>query len=136
MYEKKETKNNTGALFNDDKVSIVRKGTIKINNELRYASIIKFETPNSDEPKYELSLSVGLLHVNDADSKKSHKSPDISGSITVDGQSYKFGGWSQISDKGVKYTSVGITQSEKKEESTSESYFPTDEIDIDDDNPF
>ena len=48
MYEKKETKNNTGALFNDDKVSIVRKGTIKINNELRYASIIKFETPNSD----------------------------------------------------------------------------------------
>ena len=120
MNEKKETKNNTGALFNDDKVSIVRKGTIKINDELRYASIIKFETPNSDEPKYELSLSVGLLHVNDADSKKSHKSPDISGSITVDGQSYKFGGWSQVSDKGVKYTSVGITQSEKKEESTDE----------------
>ena len=33
MNEKKETKNNTGALFNDDKVSIVRKGTIKINDE-------------------------------------------------------------------------------------------------------
>jgi hypothetical protein len=34
MYEKKETKNNTGALFNDDKVSMVRKGTIKINDEI------------------------------------------------------------------------------------------------------
>ena len=48
--------------------------------------------------------------------------------------SYKFGGWSKESDKGVKYTSVGITQSEKKEESTSESYFPTHEEN--DDYPF
>ena len=41
MYEKKEMKNNTGALFTDDKVSVVRKGKIKINDEIRYASIIK-----------------------------------------------------------------------------------------------
>jgi len=128
MYEKKEMKNNTGALFNDDKVSVVRKGKIKINDEIRYASIIKFEIPNQ-EPKYELSISVGLLHVNDAESKKNFKSPDISGTVTIDNQQFKFGGWSKESDSGVKYTSVGITDSVKKEESTSESYFPTDEVD-------
>ena len=96
MSDNYEQKDNSGALFKDDKVEVVRKGKIMINNKMRYASIIKYEPPN-EKPKYELSISVGPLYINKEEDKKSDKSPDISGPISIDGKQYKFGGYKQTS---------------------------------------
>lgn len=129
MSDSYEQKNNTGALFQDDKVEIVRKGKIIIDNKLRYASIIKYQLPN-EKPKYELSISAGPLYINQEEDKKSEKSPDISGPISIDGKQYKFGGYRQTSKKGIEYTSVLLYEKED-----NDYPFPKKE-DTDEDLPF
>tara|TARA_X000001382_G_scaffold93445_1_gene67994 strand:- start:2098 stop:2484 length:387 start_codon:yes stop_codon:yes gene_type:complete len=128
MNDNYEEKNNTGALFQDDKVEVVRKGKIKINNQMRYASIIKYQPPN-EKPKYELSVSVGPLYLNQEEDKKSDKSPDISGPISIDGKQYKFGGYRQTSKKGLEYTSVLLYEKEDND-------YPFPSQDVDDGLPF
>ena len=128
MSDNYEQKDNSGALFKDDKVEVVRKGKIMINNKMRYASIIKYEPPN-EKPKYELSISVGPLYINKEEDKKSDKSPDISGPISIDGKQYKFGGYKQTSKKGIEYTSVLLYEKEDND-------YPFPNAEEDSDLPF
>lgn len=103
-----QTKPNSGSLWHESNVKVVRKGTIKFGDETKYCSILKFENREGEE-KYELAVSVGLLHYNSPEEKRSPKSPDIYGKITWENEVMKFGGWANVTDSGKEYTGVKLT---------------------------
>ena len=107
-----QTKPNAGSLWHESKVKVVRKGKIMFGDEERYCSILKFENKDGDD-KYELAISVGLLHLNMPEDKRTPNSPDISGKITKDGTVFKFGGWANITESGKEYTSVKLTPADE-----------------------
>ena len=109
MSEKYVTKNNTGNMFLENNVTVPRKGKININGEDKYCGILKYSGDGNYPDKYELVVSLGLLHYNKPEDKKSKGTPDIGGKITHEGTVYKFGGWANMSDKGTDYTSVKLT---------------------------
>lgn len=112
-FEKKEKE---GYLWHETESKVIRKGSILLkkadgydgkDDEL-YASIIKTNVNGQD--KYELCISVGLLYINDDESKRTENSPDISGPITINNVAYKCGGWQHVSEKnGREYTKVQLT---------------------------
>lgn len=104
-------KNNTGSLWHDNQTQIVRKGKVNIEDHERYASVIRFTDTQGNE-KYELAISVGLLHVNPPETKRKPESPDISGKISFNGVEYKFGGWANQTDSGKEFTKVKLTKTE------------------------
>lgn len=103
-----QAKPNSGSLWHESNVTVVRKGTIKFGDDMKYCSILKFEDKNGDE-KYELAVSVGLLHYNSPEEKRTPNSPDIYGKITWDKEVYKFGGWANVTEAGREYTGVKVT---------------------------
>lgn len=107
-----QAKPNSGSLWHESSVTVVRKGTILFGNEKKYCSILKFENKDGEE-KYELAVSVGLLHYNSPEEKKGPNSPDIYGKITFDKEVMKVGGWARVTDSGKEYTSVSLTPVEE-----------------------
>ena len=112
-----QSKPNSGSLWHESNVKVVRKGTIKFGDDTKYCSILKFENKDGEE-KYELAVSVGLLHYNSPEEKRSPNSPDIYGKITQDGTVFKFGGWANMTDSGKEYTGVKLTPADDVHEST------------------
>lgn len=102
-----EAKPNTGSLWSENNCKVVRKGKIKFGNDEKYCSIIKYEDKEGNE-KYELAISVGLLHYNAPEDKYKPTSPDIGGKITVDSKVYKFGGYVNTTNAGDEYTGVSL----------------------------
>ena len=71
-----------GYLWHENDAVIERKGSFVINGEKKYGAIVKsFNAQN--EAKYEMMMSIGLLHLNT--DKQSDKTPDMGGKVTVDG---------------------------------------------------
>ena len=75
--------------------------------------------------------NTGVLFLNTE--KKSEKSPDYSGSITVDGKTIKFSGWRKTSKNGVNYISLAVN---KGIAPAPQSKAPVDDFGTDDDIPF
>mgnify|MGYP003150154563 CR=1 FL=1 len=105
MEDKQKDKELRGYLWHETGSTILRKGNLQIEGEELYSAIIKSKNKKGED-KYELMISVGLLHLNTE--KKSDKSPDIGGPITWNKNQYKFGGWKKMSEKGTEYTSVSL----------------------------
>ena len=117
----------TGYLWHETGSSVMRKGTVQVKGQKRYAAIIK-STNNVGEEKYELMISAGLLHVNAV--KTSDRSPDIGGTVTIDGLVLKMGGWRKVSDKGDEYTSVSFKEKDEARQSETTNTFDTQTDDV------
>ena len=117
----------TGYLWHETGSSVMRKGTVQVKGQKKYAAIIK-STNNVGEEKYELMISAGLLHVNAV--KTSERSPDISGTVTIDGLVLKMGGWRKVSDKGDEYTSVSFREKDEARQSETTNTFDTQTDDV------
>jgi len=113
MSEGKEWDNELqGYLWHENNAVIHRKGSININGEKKYVAIVESKN-DKDEPKYELMVSVGLVHANSEEEKYKPTSPDIGGKVTIDGVVYKFGGWKKESEQGQPYTSCSLRKEEQ-----------------------
>lgn len=112
--DKFEMKEGTGSLWHETNCTVVRKGKIKIDGQERYASILKYTHQGVD--KYELSISIGLLHINEPENKQSEKSPDIGGKVTFNNVPYRFGGWRNIQDNGEERTGVKLSPIQDNED--------------------
>ena len=115
MNNKYENKELSGSLWDERNCKVIRKGKIKIEGQDRYASIIEYSTDENahmQEKKYELVVSIGLLHHNKPEDKKDENSPDIYGAITFNNNPYKFGGWANETKYGKKYTGVQLQPKE------------------------
>ena len=96
-----------GYLGHENDAVIERKGSFVINGEKKYGAIVKsFNAQN--EAKYEMMMSIGLLHLNT--DKQSDKTPDMGGKVTVDGVVYKQGCWAKESKDGIPFTSLGFQE--------------------------
>jgi len=110
-FEKKEGE---GYLWRETNSEVIRKGSILWKGQTLYASIIKTEINGED--KYELAISAGLLYVNaEEDKRDPHKSPDISGPITFNGEVLKCGGWKNVSESGTDYTKIRLDHKQQTE---------------------
>ena len=107
-----EHENLKGAMFPDNNAEIAYKGTINVNGEQKYVSLIKAKTQNGEDI-YEIAVSMGRVYFNAPESKKNKVGPDIGGPITIDGRKYKFGGWNNISKNGNSY--LGCSLQDKTE---------------------
>jgi len=117
----------TGYLWHETGSSVMRKGTVQVKGQKKYAAIIK-STNNVGEEKYELMISAGLLHLNSV--KTSERSPDIGGTVTIEGSTYKMGGWRKVSDKGDEYTSVSFKEKDEARQSETTNTFDTQTDDV------
>ena len=76
-----EMKQLTGTLFTETNVTVPRKGKVKFfDNKEWYCNILKY---TGEKEKYEFCVSLGLLHYNAPEEKKSTGTPDIGGNITL-----------------------------------------------------
>ena len=101
-----------GYLWHETDSEIVRKGTVTVEGDKYYCGII--ERTHSGEKKYEFFISAGLLHPNHE--KLNENSPDMSGMVTINGNSYKLGCWAKENSNG-PFTSVGLRDvTEKKQD--------------------
>ena len=109
---KKEKEPNKGYLWQETEAKVIRKGYghgIMREGEEEYLSIVKTTVGGKD--KYELVMSLGLIYVNDEDSKRDpERSPDISGKVRVptDFKTMKFGGWKREQEDGREGTSISF----------------------------
>lgn len=114
--EKFELNEGQGSLWHEKDVKVVRKGKIKIEGTDRYASILEYTNPNTNEKKYELSISGGLLHLVAQEDKQNDKSPDMYGNITFNNTTYKAAFWRNVRDTGQEWTGVQLQVREDEEE--------------------
>lgn len=122
--DKKEYDNEkSGYLWHEVDAEVVRKGTYTVGGKKRYGGIMKSKN-NKGEDKYEFFECVGLLHLNDPQSKKSERSPDLGGKVTVDGEVYKLGCWARESENGSPYTSLGFKEMQEEQEKLSADKIP------------
>lgn len=98
-----------GFLWHENNSVIERKGSFTIDGKKYYGAIIKSHNDRG-EYKYEFMASLGLLHLNTE--KKSEKSPDMGGKITLNNKVYKLGCWARESEGGNPYTSLGFQEME------------------------
>lgn len=107
MSDQKEYDNELQGFLGHENNSVVhRKGSITIKNEKKYFAIVE-SANDKGELKYELMMSVGLIHTNSEEEKRKPTSPDIGGKVTIDGTVYKFGGWKKEGKWG-PYTSCSL----------------------------
>ena len=116
MSDSFEHNDGDGTLFQETKVTVPRKGKIKLDGQLGYFSILKYEDGDGDERKvkYELCKSVGVLYINDE--KKGETSPDLKGPVTIDGKKYRFNGYKKVATNGKPFTGVKLYPWESAEE--------------------
>lgn len=107
MSDKKYDDEKKGYLWHENDAKIERKGSFVINGEKKYGAIVKsFNAQN--EPKYEMMMSIGLLHLNTE--KRDERTPDMGGKVTIDGVVYKQGCWAKESSAGIPFTSLGFKE--------------------------
>lgn len=136
MSDKYVMKKNSGNLFTEKNVTVPRKGRININGEEKYCGILKYTGDGNTKDKYELVVSMGLLHFNAPEDKKKEGTPDIGGKITFDGDIYKFGGWLSQTAQGIDYTSVKLTPCDEDGNPIYEKKPEVTETPNDEDIPF
>lgn len=101
-----------GAMFTDNDCEIIYKGTIMINGDTRYYSLIRAKTQKGEDV-IELAMSTGRVYINNAEDKKSDKTPDVGGNIHIDGVKYKFGGWNNVAKSGQNYLGVSLRKADE-----------------------
>ena len=111
--EKQYDNEKTGFLWHENGNSrVVSKGSLTLDGKKNYVAIIESHN-DRQEPKYEFMISAGLLHINKEHEKVSENSPDIGGSITINGSVYKLGAWKKISKNNQEYTSISVRPKEE-----------------------
>lgn len=100
--------NLTGALFIENTSQVLKRGFFMINGEKKYGILVESENDKGNK-KFEIMLSAGLVYPHEESEKKTPKSPDVSGKLTIDAGKYKFGGWNKVShDSGKEYISCSL----------------------------
>ncbi len=100
-----------GYLWHEKDATVERKGPFIINGEQKYGAVVKSYNKHGEE-KYEMMMSIGLLHLNTE--KQSEKTPDMGGKVTIDGVVYKQGCWAKETKDGVPFTSIGFQEVENQ----------------------
>ena len=100
-------------MWHETNSTVMRKGSLTLDGKKYYVAIIESYNDRG-EPKYEIMMSAGLLHVNQQHEKVSEDSPDIGGAITINEQVFKLGGWKKMSKNNQEYTSISIKPKEEK----------------------
>ena len=113
--EKQYDNEKTGYLWHESGSKVLRKGSLTLDGKKHYVAIVE-SANDKGESKYEFMVSTGLLHLNDEESKLSPNSPDIGGAITMNGRTYKLGGWRKQSGEGTEYTSISLKEREQETE--------------------
>lgn len=112
MENKEFDNEKRGYLWHENNSTIERKGSFTVEGNKYYGAIVKSHNDNGDS-KYEFMVSAGLLHLNE--DKKSDKSPEMGGKVTINNQIYKLGCWAKVSEKsGAPFTSLGFQTFEEK----------------------
>ena len=106
-YEMKELE---GTLWVED-AKVLGKGKIRVNNHDQHYAIIESKTRDGSK-MYEVMVSLGLVYFNAPEDKKSEKSPDISGTISVAGQKMRASFWNNTSQAGKEYISAKLKPAE------------------------
>ena len=81
MEDKSFDNDNYGAMFSDPDAKILRKGTFHLDGKKYYGMVIEKKN-NEGQTQYEMLVSMGLLHYNAPENKKSEASPDMGGKVT------------------------------------------------------
>ena len=103
-----------GYLWHENDAVIERKGSFVINGEKKYGAIVK-SFGKQGEAKYEMMMSIGLLHLNT--DKTNDRTPDMGGKVTIDGVVYKQGCWAKETSNGSPFTSLGFREVEEDQNS-------------------
>ena len=82
MEDKSFDNDNYGAMFSDPDAKILRKGTFHLDGKKYYGMVIEKKN-NEGQTQYEMLVSMGLLHYNAPENKKSEASPDMGGKVTM-----------------------------------------------------
>ena len=122
---------NSGALFGTANQRLVRAGTVDADGVEERLAIILTET-KSGKTVFEVYQKVGAIFTND---KNSENSPDVSGTILINGDEYQMAGWKRESQRGVPYTSVALTPKQQEPEHREPDQ-PEPQGALDDDIPF
>lgn len=97
-----------GALFNENKSKVIKRGSFTIGGAKRYGVMVESEN-DKGQVKHELMFSAGLVYVHDANEKLNERSPDVGGKIYFDGSFYKYGAWNQVSaNSGIEFQSCSL----------------------------
>ncbi len=125
-----QTKVNSGALFSAAQMKIIRQGPVNIQGDDTQLMIAQVTTKNH-EKFYEVYHKVGAIFAND--DKNSENSPDMSGKIDYMGLEMRIAGWKKTSERGIKFTSIGLTPTDGDSSGAHEpdEELPADEVDED-----
>ena len=104
-----------GYLWHENDATIERKGSFVINGEKKYGAIVK-SFSKQGQPKYEMMMSIGLMHLNS--DKTNDRTPDMGGKVTIDGVIYKLGCWAKETSNGNPFTSLGFREVQEDEDNS------------------
>tara|TARA_A100001391_G_C4834294_1_gene215086 strand:+ start:71 stop:487 length:417 start_codon:yes stop_codon:yes gene_type:complete len=107
MEERQFDDNLKGALWAETQSEVTNRGHIMINGEKHYCVVVKSQNKEG-KTKYELMVSAGLVH--EKNEKSTDRSPDLGGNVTVAGNRYRFGGWSNETNAGLNYLSCSLRE--------------------------
>lgn len=97
-----------GALFNENKSKVIKRGSFTIDGVKRYGVLIESEN-DKGQIKHELMFSAGLVYVHDESEKLNERSPDCGGKIYFDKTYYKYGAWNKVSaNSGIEFQSCSL----------------------------
>jgi len=112
MEDKQYDDEKKGYLWHENDATIERKGSFVINGEKKYGAIVK-SFSKQGQPKYEMMMSIGLMHLNS--DKTNERTPDMGGKVTIDGVIYKLGCWAKETSNGNPFTSLGFREVQEDE---------------------
>ena len=113
MEDKQYDDEKKGYLWHENDATIERKGSFVINGEKKYGAIVK-SFSKQGQPKYEMMMSIGLMHLNS--DKTNDRTPDMGGKVTIDGVIYKLGCWAKETSNGNPFTSLGFREVQEDED--------------------
>ena len=115
-----EVKEKSSVMFSEPNCEIVGSGKTLIDGVQKYVTILK-RFDRQGLPFYEALTGAGRLFYNDPDNKSNPNSPDLSGKVTIDGETFQLGAWSKTAANGNSFLSMKLTEPLQKDDDPERS---------------